>query len=530
MLLRTRETTWKRSTTEIPSFPEDGYVELRTSAAGGAAPMRPDGTGYDARVGTPREAAVVGGAPPRAAADVAWAATALLVPLILGLVSLMGAIDLAYHLRTGDLILAERSLPRVDTYTFSVAGTPWVDQQWGAQVILALVFRMGGWPTLIALQAVLGTVSFAFVYLAARARGASARMAAALTLAGFLLAYPMITLRPQLIALPTFGAALWAISTRERAPRRLWLLPMLAVVAANLHGSFTLLPVLAGLTWFDDVSRRSAGAKRTLIVVFATGAATLLNPYGFGAWRYAFDLSTDPIIRDSITEWAPITIGSALGAATLVSVLGIAALFARRMTPVRWVDLLTLGLFLLLALSASRAVLWWAMVAPIVVAGLLAPSPSEPREGESAGSRGPAIVLIAGLLTAIAVLLPWWRGSSYDRHLEAAPPGVTEALRALPAGSRIFAYQPWGSWFVYALPEQPVFVDSRIEIVPTSTWEDYFQVAFAGARWREVLERWQPDAIVAEVDEWEEMIAVIRGDPEWRVLYEDDDGVIFVPI
>ncbi len=509
--------------------------------------MWADGTGYDARVGTPREAAAATAAPARDAADLAWAATAVLVPVILGLVSLMGAIDLAYHLRTGDLILSDLRLPTVDAYTFSVAGTPWVDQQWGAQVILALVFRVGGWPTLVALQAVLGAASFGFVFLAARVRGASARAAAALTLAGFLLAYPMITLRPQLIALPLFGAALWAISTRERAPRRLWLLPILAMVAANLHGSFTLLPLLAGLAWLEDLSQRSTAARRSLLVVLATAIATLLNPYGIGAWRYAFDLSTDPIIRDSITEWTPVTIGSTLGAATIASALAIAAFFARRTTPVRWVDILSLGLFLLLALSASRAVLWWAMVAPIVVAGLLARRPSGSlaagslagsragsrragsRESDSASSRGPAIVLIAGLLTAIVVLLPWWRGSAYDRHLEAAPPGITEALRTLPAGSRIFAHQPWGSWFVYALPEQRVFVDSRIEIVPATVWEDYFQVAFAGARWHDVLERWEPDAVVAEVDGWEEIIPIIRQDPAWRVLFEDGDGIVFVP-
>ena len=38
----------------------------------------------------------------------------------------MGATDLAYHLRAGDQIL-HGTLPRVDTYTFSVNGQPWTD-------------------------------------------------------------------------------------------------------------------------------------------------------------------------------------------------------------------------------------------------------------------------------------------------------------------------------------------------------------------------------------------------------------------
>jgi hypothetical protein len=456
-------------------------------------------------------------------------AIGILVPLILGLVSLMGAIDLAYHLRTGEMIIAEGELPVVDTYTFTAAGTPWVDQQWGAQVILTAAFRLGGWPGLVAFQGVLGALSFAFVLLAARERGASARTATILTLSGFLLAYPMITLRPQLVGLPLLGATLWVLASRHRAPSRVWLVPAFAVVLANIHGSFTLLPLLVGLAWADDLMARRGG-RRMFAVFLATVVGTLVNPFGVEVWRYAFDLSTDPIIRDSITEWAPVTIGSALGAATILSALTIAAYFARRRTPVGWIDIITLGAFLLLAFSASRAVLWWAMVAPIVVAGVAASGAAAPdaEADEARTPKVPAFVLIGGLLVAVLAVLPWWRGSGYAEHLEAAPPGVTDALANAPSGSRLFAHQPWGSWFVYALPEHPVFVDSRIEIMPASIWEDYFEVAYAGARWKDALNRWDPDFVIANKEEWKS-ISLLRNDKSWEVFYEDDESVVFSP-
>ena len=97
--------------------------------------------------------------------DLAWASLVVLVPVVVALLSRMGTTDLTYHVRAGDGILATHSLPRVDTYTFSVAGQPWLDQQWGAQIILALGHR-GGWATLAFLQAVFIGVSFWFIYLA----------------------------------------------------------------------------------------------------------------------------------------------------------------------------------------------------------------------------------------------------------------------------------------------------------------------------------------------------------------------------
>jgi hypothetical protein len=337
----------------------------------------------------------------------------------------------------------------------------------------------------------------------------------------------MITLRPQLVALPLFGAALWIVATRHRSPRRIWLAPILAAVGANVHGSFTLLPLIAGLAWLDDARNPTVDARRTFAVTVATALATLANPFGVGAWRYAFDLSTDPIIRESITEWAPVDISNPLGALMISSVLVVGVLFARRTSRVRWLDLLALGIFLILALSAMRAIVWWAMVAPVILGGILATRADVP--DDERGPRGPALAIVGSLLVGVLVLLPWWRGSDPAAHLEAAPPGVTHALAQLPAGSRIFSYQPWGSWFIFALRDKTVFVDSRIEIVPEDVWQDYFEVAFAKARWREVLDEWEPDAIVGRGEEWEEIIELLRMQPSWDVLYEDEDGVVFVP-
>src|SRR3954452_5166212 len=142
--------------------------------------------------------------------------------MIVSLLSKMGAIDLAYHIRAGEDVL-HGNIPRFDTYTFTVAGAPWLDQQWLAQGVFALVYKTGGWPLFLALQAVLVGLTFWLVYLAARSAGAKQRTASLLTLAGFLVASPGLGMRPQLLALPLFGALLWVTAGRHAHARRLWL-------------------------------------------------------------------------------------------------------------------------------------------------------------------------------------------------------------------------------------------------------------------------------------------------------------------
>ena len=57
----------------------------------------------------------------------------------------MRAIDLAYHVQAGELTLHTGEIVRADPFTFTRSGLPWLNQQWGAQVVFASAHRIWGW-------------------------------------------------------------------------------------------------------------------------------------------------------------------------------------------------------------------------------------------------------------------------------------------------------------------------------------------------------------------------------------------------
>ncbi|HEY7131483.1 MAG TPA: hypothetical protein VH440_04485, partial [Candidatus Limnocylindrales bacterium] len=71
-----------------------------------------------------------------------WAFLAIALPVLAAVIAPLPTVDLAYHLRAGAEILDTRAIPSVDTWTFTAAGQPWQDQQWLAQVVLALAYRI----------------------------------------------------------------------------------------------------------------------------------------------------------------------------------------------------------------------------------------------------------------------------------------------------------------------------------------------------------------------------------------------------
>ena len=105
--------------------------------------------------------------------DRVWLILALALPALAALIAPLPAVDLAYQVRAGDLILATGQIPATDTFTFTVAGSPWLDQQWLAQVLLAAGYRLGGWEALAVLRALLVAATFGLVAAVAIARGTS---------------------------------------------------------------------------------------------------------------------------------------------------------------------------------------------------------------------------------------------------------------------------------------------------------------------------------------------------------------------
>ncbi|MGZ5307260.1 MAG: hypothetical protein ACXWEG_11050, partial [Actinomycetota bacterium] len=121
-------------------------------------------------VGVGRRAAVTPEARSEAARGLrmahVWVAIVVATPLIDAFMSRMPTADLAYQIRAGDIMLRTHALLHTDVFTFTVPGTQWLNQQWGAQLLLGATHRLGGWNGIALLYAALASIAFVFVFLA----------------------------------------------------------------------------------------------------------------------------------------------------------------------------------------------------------------------------------------------------------------------------------------------------------------------------------------------------------------------------
>ena len=182
-----------------------------------------------------------------------------------------------------------------------------------------------------------------------------------------------------------------------------------------------------------------------------------------------------------------------------------------------------LAVFGALALMSGRNLLWACLSVPPIVGGMTVARPERTPE------RSPLAVVVSGLLVALLVL-GLGRIVTADPPetlLSEAPLGITTELdKVASPDDRVFDGW-WGSWFEFALPDLPMFVDARAELFPQRVWEDFFTISGASGTWRDAVERWEIDIIVASYDHQRGLLATLGSEPGWTEIYRDGDGVIF---
>jgi hypothetical protein len=418
-----------------------------------------------------------------------------------------------------------------------------------SQVILAEVLRIGGWFGVALLRTALSAATLGLTFAALRERSALSARAFWFTLMSACLLLPTLQMRPQLFGLVCFAMVVWLLSSRHRVPVRVWAIVPIMCFWANVHGTFVLAVGLIGLAWLEDLRARAPRTHQLIPLGFAAIGATFVNPFGIAVWQYVFALTGNENVRRLATEWQRPSMDSYSGAIFLLSVPLVAWRVARAWRSqshgaVAWPTLVTLGSFLFIGATSVRGVYWWAIIAPVVVAGLPVASKSATR------STSRAIAVPSWALTALCgvlMVVPLGRWFTRDSGvsvtstgsaslpmppvmlMENAPAGITDALRhAVRPGDRVFNAQMWGSWFEYALPDNPVVIDSRIELFADSVWSRYADIANGRSGWQEALMSWQVRAVAISAAQQPKLLPNIRADSAWQQVYEDSDGAVFV--
>jgi hypothetical protein len=191
-------------------------------------------------------------------------------------------------------------------------------------------------------------------------------------------------------------------------------------------------------------------------------------------------------------------------------------------------DMLLLGAFFWLALGATRNIVWFGFIAtPLMVvqaASLFKPST---KKIKTVGSVAMNWAVIACLGIFLLGALPWIKphlGLPQDIGNVLSvdtPVAAVEAMKQDPnRPQHLFHTEGFGSYLIWAAPEQPVFIDTRIELYPYEQWSDFINLS-QGKALDEIV-KYDIDGFLLDKKRQAGLIEELAKMSSWSTYYEDE--------
>ena len=441
--------------------------------------------------------------------------------------------DFWWHLKTGELIV-ERGLFSTDPYSWTAPGKDWVLHEWLAEaLIFALQRSLGYWANCLAFAAA-AIAALLVVHRTGRSAGASARPLLLSMAAAVVIMSTFVTVRPQVFSWLLFATFLHLLHQHTLGrPARVWLLPALMAVWANLHLGFFFGFMLLG-AWVAATALRALrgdwSALRTpLAVSAACVAAACINPAGPGLLLYPIRYLTDAgATHQYVREWQSPGITNPFHAPIFLGIFMLAASLLSKHRPSAFLLIVSIAV-IALGLQAVRNAPFVALMLPPVAGVAIARA-----WGRSTGAvvtipAWHAAALLAVTVTAISALFVAWSGapslrSPGEHNFPSAAAGYVQ--REHP-DARMFNEYGAGGFLIYKLyPRVPVAIDGRSEFYGNRILSGYYTIFRAEDGWAALLDEWGAD--LALISPQSPLAKALRADAAWVEEFTDEEASVFV--
>jgi hypothetical protein len=473
-------------------------------------------------------------------------------------VRLLGDAGIGWHIRTGQQILATHAIPRVDSFSSTMAGRPWFAWEWLYDVAVGQLDATLGLNGVVWLTAVVIATVFAWTFRLLIARGTNLFVAVVLVLLALSASMIHFLARPHVVSWLFTLAWFWILDSSEREcvdgqrGRRLWALPVLMLGWVNMHGGFLVGFVLlgifllgAGWSWFtakesriEDALQKIGASKRVWNLVWVgllSTATSLVNPYGWKLYAHVYSYLSNRFLMDHIEEFRSPNFHGVAQKCFLALLIIAVAVLAFRGRELRTSEGLTVLFAVYAGLYASRnipvsSILLVLVVGPLLSASRLAQGFFQRMSAVEVGLRGHVWPILA-IVGTLAIAANGGRAGSslaMDAHFDPRrmPVEAVNYLEKSDLKGPVLTPDYWGGYVIYRLyPRTRVVVDDRHDLYGEQFFKSYLKMMHGERGWEEFLRTYETSCVLVPRDA--ALVSLLGETKGWKSVYADDVAMVF---
>src|SRR3984893_5054019 len=477
---------------------------------------------------------------------------------------LLGDASIGWHIRNGEQMLRMHGITRTDSFSVTMGGQTWYAWEWLYDAAIAGIHHRLGLNGVGLCAAIIVALTFALTLRLSLRRGADLPMTALLLVLSLGASMIHWLARPHVLS--WLFTLLWfqVLNDSEGADspesrRRLWYLPALMTLWANVHGGFVMgfallvLYLLSGaIRYFrcrdNEMHRRIARRLRTLgIVTLISLLASLINPYGYELHLHVYRYLSSRWLMNHIDEFlSPNFHGVAQQCFVVILLITVVVLAgARHKPPLSRVLVLLFATYS--GLYASRSLPVSSFLFTLIIAPLWTQALAEARDNPSLSLRlrgflsrwlsltsrvgrvalgfrvhvWPLTAVVIGLLVCAQAKKPGER-AWMDAHFDAGhfPVQAGEAIVQRGIHEPIFAPDSWGGYLIYRFyPRNRVFVDDRHDLYGEEFLREYLKAIRLAPDWNGFLDQKKVNWALLPAES--SLANMLEETSQWNLVYQD---------
>ncbi|MFH1853969.1 MAG: tetratricopeptide repeat protein [Candidatus Omnitrophota bacterium] len=449
-------------------------------------------------------------------------------------------IDLWWGLKTGECIVKNLEIPRVDIFSYTLQGRPWIDHEWLSQVLFYLVFSKFGWLGLNLLKAfVIGLCFFIMYFLASS--GIKKTVFPLFFLLVSILAFGYRSfVRPEIFSYLLFCVFMYVLEKE----RPLAVLPFLQILWVNLHGYFIAGPTLIFLYFIGDFffGEKKRSKKFAMVFLWAV-AACFVNPYFYKGALYPVAIITQAftaqksLMRNIQELMMPARLNFARFFFFWILAILASATFIVNIKKAKMRHILIFAISFISAYLAIRNI-------PIFI------FPAMAMAGMNLNSSGLtkrlcekkyymiSMIIICSLIYLFLSNRYYLFTNQYGmRKTESkfcrllTPEGACDFLEKNNIKGPLFNTMDFGPYIGYRFyPEKRIFIDTRTELYRDEFYNAYQRAQNYPGEWKRLQAEYGFNTALLRhlFGGTERILRALYKDNDWRLVYYDENSCIFL--
>lgn len=445
--------------------------------------------------------------------------------------------DFFHHLASGRFVVNNHALPRVDEWTFTASGYPWIAYSWGMGVVFYLIYNIFGPAGISIFVALAGLLTLILLYVYLKSFGVTQKiifLILPISAATLSIRWPS---RPEIVNYPLTLSILIIDRYKDKFQRLVILIPLISLIWANFYGAggawaLVLILLLVTKEFIKSGFKLQKSSLSFYLFCLLGIAALFFNGY---SEKSIFYLSNIEKIGPMQSEWMGIIeILKSAPAELMLSLqyllfLYFLFLFVFAVVFIFSVKKIASFSFLVLlsgSLLLPFMVFRYSSLAVVLSAPLMGVLIKEATQRKK--KIFTFLLLIAGIASILISIKVNPVGISFKN--DNFPTDVVSFIKKHDISGNAYQNQRIGAFLSFFLyPKVLIFVDTRDELyLPISVFSDYMNVFAKGSSVLPLLEKYKVDVVIGDFLTEGRSYEPLFYATDWAIVYINDRYFIAV--